>query len=37
MSITDQIKTLDKKFLQNETQYHLDRRAAKISAFSSNN
>ena len=37
MSITDQIKILDEKFLQNETQYDLDRRAAKISALSSNN
>ena len=37
MSITDQIKILGKKFLQNETQYDLDRRAAKISALSSNN
>ena len=37
MAITDQIKTLDKKLMQNEAQYDLDKRAAKISAFSSNN
>ena len=34
---TDQIKILDKKNLQNEAQYDLDRKAGKISAFSSNN
>ena len=37
MTITDQIKILNKKFLQNEAQYDLDRKAAKISALSSNN
>ena len=37
MTITDQIKILDKQILQNEPQYDLDRKAAKISAFSSNN
>ena len=37
MAITDQIKTLDKKLMQNEAQYDLDKKAAKISAFSSNN
>ena len=37
MTITDQIKTLDKKILQNEAQYDLDRKATKISALSSNN
>ena len=37
MTVTDQIKTLDKKIMQNEAQYDLDRKAAKISAFSSNN
>ena len=36
MTITDQIKILDKNFLQNEAQYDLDRKAAKISALSSN-
>ena len=37
MTITDQIKILDKKIKQNEAQYYLDRKDAKISAFSSNN
>ena len=37
MTITDQIKILDKKIMQNEAQYDLDRKAAKISALSSNN
>ena len=37
MTITDQIKTLDKKMLQNEAQYDLERKVAKISAYSSNN
>ena len=37
MTITDQIKILNKKILQNEAQYDLDRKAAKISAWSSNN
>ena len=37
MTITDQIKVLSKKILQNEAQYDLDRKAAKISALSSNN
>ena len=37
MTVTDQIKILDKKIKQNEAQYDLDREAAKISAFSSNN
>ena len=35
MTITDQIKILNKKILQNEAQYHLDF-SAKISALSSN-
>ena len=35
MIITDQIKTLNEKIMQNETQYDLDRKAAKISALSS--
>ena len=34
---TDQIRTLNRKIMQNETQYDLDRKAAKISALSSNN
>ena len=37
MTITDQIKILDKTILQNEAQYDLDRKTAKISALSSNN
>ena len=37
MTITDQIKILNKKILQNEAQYDLDRKAAKISALFSNN
>ena len=35
MTVTDQIKILDRKIMQNETQYDLDRKAAKISALSS--
>ena len=37
MTITDQIKILDRKIMQNEAQYDLDRKAAKISELSSNN
>ena len=37
MIVTDQIKILDRKTKQNESQYDLDREAAKISALSSNN
>ena len=37
MTVTDQIKILDRKIMQNEAQYDLDRRAAKISASSPNN
>ena len=37
MTVTDQIKILDRKIKQNEAQYDLDREAAKISAMSSNN
>ena len=37
MTITDQIKILNRKIMWNEAQYHLDRKAAKISALSSNN
>ena len=37
MIITDQIKFLNRKIMQNEAQYDLDRKAAKISALSSNN
>ena len=37
MTVTDQIKILDSKIMQNEAQYDLDRKAAKIFALSSNN
>ena len=35
MKVTDQMKLLDRKIKQNEAQYELDRKAAKISALSS--
>ena len=37
MTITDQNKILDWKIMQNEAEYDLDRKAAKISALTSNN
>ena len=37
MKVTDQIKILDRKIMQNEAQYDLVRKAAKISTLSSNN
>ena len=37
MTITDQIKILNKNISQNEAQYDLDRKTAKISALFSNN
>ena len=37
MKVTDQIKILDKKIMQNEAQYNLDRKAAKIYVLSFNN
>ena len=37
MTVTDQIKILNRKIKQNKAQYNLDREAAKISALSSNN
>ena len=37
ITVADQIKILDRKIMQNEAQYDLDRKAAKISALSSNN
>ena len=37
MTITDQIKILDKKILQNKAQYDLDKKAAIISTRSSKN
>ena len=37
MTVTDQIKILDREIKQNEAQYDLDRKAAEISALSSGN
>ena len=37
MTVTNQIKILKREIKQNESQYDLDRAAAKISAISSNN
>ena len=37
MTLTDQIKIVDRKIKQNESQYDLDGEAVKISALSSNN
>ena len=37
MTVLDQIEILYKKNMQNEAQYDLDRKAAKISALSSKN
>ena len=37
MTVTDQIKVLNRKIKQNEAQYDLDRKAAEISALSSKN
>ena len=37
MAITDQINILNIRIMQNKVQYDLDRKAAKISALSSNN
>ena len=37
MTVTDQIKISDRKIKQNESQYDLDREAAKIFALSSKN
>ena len=36
MAVTEQIKILDRKIMQNEGQYDLEKKAAKISALSSN-
>ena len=36
MVVIDQIKILNRKIKQNEAQYDLDRKAAKISGLSSN-
>ena len=37
MTVTDPIIILDRKMMQNEVQYNLDRKAVKTSALSSNN
>ena len=37
MTVTNQITILGRKIMQNEAQYDLDRKAAKISELSSNN
>ena len=37
MTVTDQLKILHRKIMENQAQYDLDRKAAKISALSSNN
>ena len=37
MTVTDQIKILERKVMENEAEYDLDRKAAKIYALSSNN
>ena len=37
ITVNDQIKILDRKIMQNEALYDLDRKAAKISALSFNN
>ena len=37
MTVTNQIKILNRKINQNEAQYDLDRKAAKICTLSSNN
>ena len=37
MTVTDQIKMLDRKIMQNKAQHDLDRKTTKISALPSNN
>ena len=37
MTVADKIKILDRKIKQNKSQYDLDRKPAKIFAFSCNN
>ena len=37
MTVTNKIKILNRKIMQNEAQYDLDRKAAKISALIFNN
>ena len=36
MTVADQIKIIDRKIKQNEAQYDLDRKAAKLSVYSNN-
>ena len=36
MTVTDQIKILHRKIMQNQAQYDLDRKAAKMSVLLSN-
>ena len=36
MTVANQIKILDRKIIQKKAQYDLDRKTAKISAYSSN-
>ena len=37
MTVTDQIKVLNRKIMQNEAQYNLDKKAVEISALSPKN
>ena len=37
MTVTDQLKILDRQIMQNEAEYDLHRKAAKISALSCDN
>ena len=37
MTMSGQVKILNRKIMQNHAQYNLDRKATKISALSSNN
>ena len=37
MTVTDQIKILNRKIVQNDAEYDLDRKAVKLSALSPNN
>ena len=37
MTITDQIKIIDRKIMENQARYDLDRKAAKISTLSFHN
>ena len=37
MTVTDQIKILNRKIVQNDAEYDLDRKAVKLSALSPHN